>query len=303
MWFGLLALFLWVIIGSLTPTFVKFTVRDIPPITLTFFRFLIAAFILFPFYWRERQKHFTRNQIAKLISIGLLGTALNATLYAYGLQFTSTIIAQVIFAVTPLVVAILGFFLIKETPTRYQIFGAVLGFIGILFILSKSIQSQNILEIGTPYGNGIIVLTMITWAFYTVLSRDLSKFYSPITITFWGFVSAAFLLGFASPIELIFRNISLEAFSLTNMLEIFFLGCVSSVITFLLYQFGIKQTSAFIASLALFLSPIAVAIPGVIVLKENVTPTMLIGILLIFVGVFLGVVYSHLKKQRTSVLQ
>lgn len=299
---GLVALFLYVVIGALVPSIVKLSLPEIPPITLTFLRFLIASVILFPIYWRQRPNKMTQSQIIKLLSIGSLGTAFNVGLYAYAIQFTSVITSQVLYATVPIVVAILGFFLIRERITKYQMMGAIVGFMGVLFLFYQSVLSQDIRTLGTPFGNMMIFIGVFTWSLYTILSRDLSKKYSPVTIIFLGFIAAVVILGFFVPIELGAKNISLQAVSTEAWLSVIFLG-ISAVVIYFLYQFGLKKTSAFIASLTLYLSLIAVPLPAIILLHERITPLLLIGTILILAGTFLAVTYQQLRKHPKPVLQ
>lgn len=293
---GLIALLLYVIIGAFIPTVVKLTLVEIPPITLTFLRFLIAVIVLFPIYWKHRPKNLTRSHIIQLLWVGSLGGVFNTALYAYGIQLTSILVAQVLYAIVPIIVAVIGFFLIKEKISKHQLVGTIIGFSGVLFIIYQSMLSQDILTLGTPLGNIIILIAMIAWSLYTILSRGLSKIHSPITISFASFVSAIFILAPVMPFEMLAKDFSFAMISQRASIELLFLGISSAIITFL-YQFGIKRTSAFIASLTFYLSPIAVALPAMRFLHEEVTIFLVVGAALILFGVFLATTYEQLKKR------
>lgn len=239
---GLGALLLYIIFGSFNAVVVKFAVKEISPITLTFFRFLVAAIV-------------------------------------------------------PLTVAILGYLFLREKVTAYQILGVILGFLGVLFIVLQSASTPNILTLGTPLGNIIIFIAVIIFSFYIVLSRGLSRIYSPITISFYSFVSSVVLLGIALPIEVSSSTFSITSFSKEAIFDILFLGVVSSVIMYYLHQFGIRRTSAFISSFVFLIASITASIPAIFLLKEELTLSFLSGTVLILLGVFLGVVYHQINKR------
>lgn len=294
---GLLALLLYVILGALIPTVVKLTLREIPPFTLTFLRFLIATLVIFPFYWKQRPQKITRDQIIKLFLVGALGSVVNTAIFAYAIQFTSVIVSQILYSTVPIIVAISGFFLIKEKISKSQLTGTIIGFIGVLFLIYQSIISQDILTLGTPFGNLLMLIGVLGWSFYTIFSRDLSKKFSPMTLSFATFISGVIILAIASPVEMLVKGFSLSMITGRAFLELIFLGVVSSVIVYSLYQFGIKRTSAFIASLSFYLSPVFVVIPAAIFLQERLTPFLITGAILILSGVFLATTYEQLKKR------
>lgn len=294
---GLIALLLYVIIGAFIPTVVKLSLREIPPFTLTFLRFFIATAVIFPIYWKQRPKKLTQFQFIKLLAVGSLGGVFNTALYAYAIQFTSVIVSQVLYSIVPIIVASLGFFLIKEKISKPQLAGMVIGFFGVLFLIYHSAFSQDILTLGTPFGNTIILIAIFAWSFYTILSRSLSKTYSSITISFATFASSLPVLGIFVPIEMLAKGFSFSMITGRGFFELLFLGIVSSAIVYSLYQFGIKKTSAFIASLTFYLSPVAVAIPATIFLHEKITVFLFVGAALILFGVFLATTFEQLKKR------
>ena len=144
---GLIALFFWVIISSVTPSIVKLALKDVPPFTLIFFRYLVALIVILPIYWRQRPKHFKRSDLRELLIVGSLGTAFNSGIFAFGLLYTSTIMAQVLYATTPILVGILGFLFLKEKINKYQIVGTLIGFAGILFLFYESVGQHNLLTL------------------------------------------------------------------------------------------------------------------------------------------------------------
>ncbi len=300
---GLIALFFWVIISSVTPSIVKLALKDVPPFTLILFRYLIAIIVIFPIYWKQRPKHISRAVLWELLLIGSLGTAFNSGIYAYGLQYTSTIMAQVLYATTPLLVGLLSVMFLKEKINKYQVVGVLVGLAGILFLFYESVGQQNLLTLGTPVGNIIILVSVAVWSIYTIFSKKFSKTHSPITISFYGFLGGAIILCGASPVELFMTGFPTVTFSLPLLFDVLYLGSISSVLIYYLYQYGLQKTSAFTASLVFFLSPLAVAFFSTILVGEHITPAIFIGGSLTLAGVFIAIIFGPLKRKMRSMVQ
>ncbi|MBI2033341.1 MAG: DMT family transporter [Candidatus Levybacteria bacterium] len=300
---GLIALVFWVLISGTIPAVVKLALYQIPPFTISFFRFFIASLILVPFYMKQKDIKMQAKGIWKMLVVGSLGTGFNAGIYAYGLQFTSTIVAQLLYALTPLLIGILGFLFFKTKVTKQQIIGAFIGFVGVIFLFQQAFAQQNILTLGTPLGNGIVFIAVLFWSFYTLFTKELSKHHSSITTTFMSFLGGTVVLGFVVPVELIFRRVPVSEITLSTGFDILFLGIFGSALVYFLYQYGIKKTSAFTASLGFYLAPLTVAFSSTIILHEIVTPSMIVGAFLILFGVFYATVFPYIKKGYKSVLQ
>lgn len=110
-----------------------------PPITFSLMRWLLAFFILSPFLIKNVRRDiniFWKNKWIVLL-LSLTGVAGYNTLLYYSLHFTTSINASVVNSTTPLVMAVLSWFILKEKLILRQFFGILLSIIGIVFVLSK----------------------------------------------------------------------------------------------------------------------------------------------------------------------
>lgn len=300
---GLAALFLWIVLSSLTPAVIKFGLKEIPPITLNFLRFAIAALVITPLFLKYKPTKIPRSDLLTLSIAGLFGTAINSSMYAYGLQFTTTIMAQLIYAVTPLVIGVLGYFFLKENFTKHKVIGLAVSFIGVGLLFYNSLVLGQTNTFGTIFGNVIQVIAMLSWCVYILLSRKLSATYNPIVLAGISFYAGAVGLAFFVPIELLATGRTLTNISQQTVVDILFLGVVASTISYLLQQYGIKKTSAFVASLTMLLAPFAVAFWAVILLGEEITSALILGSLITIGGVFYATVFEGGRKYVKRMLQ
>ncbi len=277
--------------GSLNPVFVRFSEVDIPPITTTAIRFLGAALIMFPFWFKKRQMITIKDMIKVVPFAG------NVVLYAIGIQYTSITMGSILYALVPLFVAVFGFFFIKEKLSKTHIIGLVSSLFGIIILFYGSIKTSSIFSFGTLLGNGIMILGLLSFSFFILGSRILSKKYTTTTILFFSFLVTALLLSILAPVEWTVRSISLNHVSYLTILSLCGLIVLSSVVNYFLYQWLIKNTSAFVASLTQYGTIVFAALSGIIIFHERPTAPLVIGALLVIFGVFVATTYGHIKKR------
>ena len=273
------------LIGGASSALVKYAGSQIDPILLVAFRSVLAAVIVLPFLKRAELQALLKKPLIPTIA-GILFAA-NWITFAFGIQRTSIVVGQLVYVPTSLIVAFFGFLLLKEKLTKKQIIGLVFSITGIIFLIFQSYREQNILSFGTPIGNILIVLGLLTWSSYLLLTRKISKEYKPLTIIFTDFVVSGFVSFLLVPF-LVSQPINIAIFSTQLVLSIVAIALVSSVLFFFLNQWLVKHASAFTASLILYPSTLSAAVYGVVFFKEQLEPALLIGGLMILVGVFLS---------------
>lgn len=281
------------LISGLNSVFVKLTVLEIPPILTVFLRFFFAMIVLAPFALRSKFV-FRKNYLGYILLTGLMFTA-NVTLFAIGMQHTSVIASQVIYTPTGLVVALLGYLFLREKLTKHQIIGLVFSILGMAILIWGSLETQDVRSFGKPTANLLIVIALFFWSSYLVLSRKLSNIYSPFLITSISFVLAS-LISFPLALwELNVKNFTFYDFTMQAVVGVASLVFLSSILFYLLYQWVIKHTTAFVSSLVIYVSFIFATIFGIVFFSERLTSTFILGAVLILSGVFIATTYQHLK--------
>ncbi len=287
------SIFLFVLLfGGANAALVKYAGAKISPIDLVFFRSVIAAVAIVPFIGKIELTKF-KNDPKSLTLAGLLFAA-NWILFAYGIQKTSVIMGQLIYVPTSLIVAGLGYFILKEKLSRKEIVGLILSLVGITYLILGSFKTKDILSFGTPFGNFLIVVALFYWAFYLVLTRKISNNYKPLTIIFVDFI----ISGLISAIFFIlnFRNLSLTTFNINLITAILAITFLSSIAFFFLNQWIVKYSSAFVSSMLVYPVTLSAIIYGVIFFKEKLDVSLLIGGFVMLTGVFLSTLDTIRKK-------
>lgn len=296
MFLSLFLLLLTGIIGGANGAIVKYLVETNSPIIITFGRMILGLVILsFFLYKTSLIKSTFRNKYFYLTSLFFFG---NAALYAFGIGSTSLIMGQLLYVPTSLIVAILAYFLLREKLNREKIIGLILAIIGLSILIIGSAKTSNILSFGTPLGNAIIGIAVLSWSAYTVLSRKLINKYSSSQITYINFFYASILSFILLPFFLKNNNTSDLVTISPGSFSLLLILAIMAVAFIWLYQILIKRTSAFISSLVLYFTPVTGSFFGIIFFGERLTPTFLLGAFLIIIAVFYSTSYHYLKRKK-----
>lgn len=279
-----------VLTGSSNPVFIRFATTEVPPLTFTAARFLLAAFIFF-LLWRKKKEFIKPSELYKLLPY-----TLNMSLYAVGIQYTSVTMSGILYTFAPVLTAIFGFFLLREGLSRLQVIGLSFAILGVALLFQGSIEANDIFSFGMPLGNVLILFAVCSWGFYPIGARSLSKTYSSATILLYSFAITALLLFLILPLEWQIRPFDFSKISQTAMVSLFGVTFIGTILFYSSYQWLIKHTTAFIASLNLYGGLVSSAVYGGVFFQERLTGKLIFGALLVVAGIFLATTYTQLKK-------
>lgn len=289
--------FLTSFLGAAVGTLVKLLVVHLDPLTIVATRFFLGLLIIAPFTFK---KQLIRRLISDkfLISAGIL-FSLNVIFFAIGIQYTSLIMGLLLYVFTPLIVAIIGYIFLKEKLTNNQIVGLLLSLVGISILIWNSFKTADIFSFGKPLGNFLIGIAVLSWSLYIVISRKNTRKFNPWEITFTNFVMAC-IISILALGPLIANGDLNYSFNLKVDLVAVCLAIVA-LLFIVAYQFLIKNTSAFISSLNLYVQVIWSTALGIILFNERLKSNLILGALLIITGVFLATSYQYIKIAKGKI--
>jgi len=142
------------------------------PVTLNFWRWLIAALVLAPFAIREiaKKRDTIRRHAGLLALLALTGVAVFHSLVYLGLRTTTTINAVLLNSSVPLFMLLCSWIIERESATRRQVAGMLVSLLGILVIVSQG-ELVRLLHFEFHPGDGWILLAMPVWGIYSVLLK------------------------------------------------------------------------------------------------------------------------------------
>lgn len=144
----------------------------IAPHLLALLRWSVALLLMLPFTWRALA-HEPRRWLGdwpRLLILGGLGMWICGAFVYLGAQTTSALNIALIYAVSPVGIAICGVLLLHERMSLAQRLGAGLALAGVLYVIAKG-DIANLLAVRFTVGDGWIVAAAAAWVAYSVLSQ------------------------------------------------------------------------------------------------------------------------------------
>lgn len=275
-----------IIWGAASPIF-KWSLTNIPPFTLAFLRFSLAALILYPFL----QKKFyplEKRDFTQVFLFGFSGITLNISAFFLGLRLAPSINASIIGTIQPLILLTLGAFYLKEKVEKMEIAGTLISLIGILIIiLSPFLTDSQAAEISF-LGNLFFILAMLGAVGQTIVGKKLfNKYPDPLPITFYAFIVGAFSFFPLFIIEYLKNPGWLGNLDLAGGFGIFYGVVFSSLLAYVFYDYGLSKIEASETGVFNYLMPITAVLIAVPFFGEKLTIPFILGCILVILGIFL----------------
>ncbi len=285
------------LIGGAASTFGKIALREVSPVIFNFLRFIVAAIVLLPFLIGTRDAVENKK---KLILISLFATG-NVMFFVFGLKFTTATISQTLYAGGPLLAGVFSYFILKEEINPRKVLGIIIGFVGTLLIIFGPIINSSSIWNGTFFGNAMLCLAVISFSLYAVFSKKYNNEYSSISFIkyfiFTTLIAQTVFLAF-SPLK--DEIASIARISPLTWFSIIFVGLISTTLYYFLYQRILKGATPVLASMILYLQPLAGILWARILLHERFTPIFLAGGTLIFLGIALVFYDKYFKYSKAD---
>ena len=273
---------------------IKLGLKEIPPLTFAGLRYSIAFICLLPFLFTKKNisvvKNLEKKDWTKLILLGILFYVFTQGTQFIGLALLPAVTVSLWLNFTPLIVAVMAIFLIKEFPTQLQWFGVVLFILGILtFFYPVTLSKDQSL--------GLIVMTIGVFANSSsaVLGRSVNRKgnINPLVVTVVSMgIGSAILLSTGIIVQG-FRSISFE-----NVLYLLWLAIINTALAFTVWNYTLRTLTAMESSIINGTMLIQIAVLAWIFLGETITIKEISGMFIATIGAVL--VQLKLKKPLKS---
>lgn len=278
-----------IIWGAASPIF-KWSLEAIPPFTLAFFRFYIAAIILFCFL-REKIFDVKKKDFFKIFLCGFFGVTINISFFFWGLQLSKAINAPIIASTAPLIIFAFAVIFLHEKIKKNKLIGLFIGFFGIILIIIQPIIDQGGLSIES-LGDLFILVATLGAVGQTIFAKNLMNdqaHLNPFVLTFW-----MFAIGAISFFPMFIVEVAKPTFNPSTLLEIqpltgiIFGALLSSLVAYSLYIFGLSKIKAAETGIFTYIDPIIAILIAIPLLHENITWEFIAGSILIFGGIWIA---------------
>jgi drug/metabolite transporter (DMT)-like permease len=218
--------------------------------------------------------------------LGLLGTYIYYLLLYFGYAKAKGLEVLVIQYTWPSLIVVFSILILKERLTLKKSIAVLLGFLGVLLVLSKGNLAQ--IKIDNPVVIALVGAGAACFALFSVLSKNVEK--EPL-----GVVAVYFLV---ATVASLFSMLGFSEFALPSSSEIppvLINGIIVNGFSYVIWLLALRATEASYLAPFTFITPVLSAIYLILFFDEPFLPAYAIGLLLVVVG---GLINSVTIKSR-----
>lgn len=241
----------------------------------------IIFFILSLFSKKEKVEKYDMMMFA------LGGFVLAGTLIAFGeaFKYTSPCYVSLISATSPMIVMLLASVFLKEPISWRKTLGVIMGILGALMIV---VFSWHIDANATPIGLILCFVNILLYSSYLIITRFVSKKYTPITLMKWVFFFSALIcvpvaIPFLSPQTCPMLYTITPVYSYINLCIVLIFA---TVVSYFLLPLSLRVLRPTIVSMYSNLQPLVTACIAIAFGQDIFTWNKPVALMFILMGVY-----------------
>ena len=259
----------------------------VSPLSLGFYRWVIAFIILTPFCFSKAFKELPllKKQPGMIFLIILTGPTLFNTLVYLGLTSTTVINALLIISTTPMLIILFNKILYRIDTNRYQMIGIFVSLLGVSFVIAKG-NYQNIFNSDFYSGDLFILLAVTSWALYSIFLKKNETGVSGFSFLYISFGLTVILLFPVYLFDIFIQGNYLKV-TQQSLLAIGYTGIFPSIFSYICWNTGVALIGANKSGPYLHLMPIFGGILAFFVFQETLQIYHYAGIVSVIVGIII----------------
>lgn len=269
--------------------------NDISPISLAFWRWVVATSVFFPLAIKPLIKQ--RKEIAQnlpyLAITGFLGVTTFNTMLYYAGKTTTAINLSLLSITFPIFIILISRIVFKEFISWKKTLGILMVAFGVVFMITKG-QLSALLNLTFQVGDIWMVGGALVFAIYSILLRK-----KPAELNIWSFQLSTFILGllFLTPIYAwdYFQSPTV-VYTTTTYLSIGYVGIFASLAAFVLWNKSILNIGPSEAGMVYYTLPIFSGALAYFILDEPIGLIHIMSAGLIFSGILI----ANAKKKKKA---
>ena len=271
------------VIWALNFSVVKASLSEIDIYSFNAMRFILAASLIWGIIvFRGVNVNIPKSDWLPLLAIGLIGNVLYQWLFIVGINLTLSANAAVMLGTIPIWIAIFSHLFTDEKMTRLKAIGVVLAFSGVAAIVAGGGNPLSLAS-ETFRGDIIIVCAAITWAVFTIRSKQFLKRYTALQFSgIMALIGAVSLtsLSFITGESTDWASVSYAAWGGT-----IYSGMLSIGLAYLIWNNGIVNVGPVKTSVYQNLVPVLGLLFGIILLNESLSSLQYVGAAIVVTGI------------------
>ena len=259
--------------------------HHVQPFGFIFLRVSGAALLFWAISFFGPSQKIEKNDLGRLLLCALFGMVINMLAFFKGLELSTPVNSAVLVTLTPLIVVVLSFFLIRERVTRLKAAGILLGLAGALSLIFMN-KTQGVNAPNIPLGNGLFILNATSYGLYLILAKKLIEKYHPFVLMRWLF-TLGFLINFPLTFPE-FLEIEWGGIPAEGLAAIAFVIIGTTFLTYLFNVFALTQLKASTVSAFVYAQPVIGIAFALISGKDSLSLLNVAATCLVLIGVYLA---------------
>ena len=260
------------VIWSSSFLWIKIAVQEVSPITLVAFRALFGLlFTVIVVFIQRVPLPRTLREWLPILLLGITNIAIPFLLISWGEQAIDSAVAAILDSTVPLFTILIAHFLLHDDKmTVPKVLGLLIGFAGVIILMSKDIG----VSIGPILGQAAVVLACVFYAISLVFARRFTENTSSVLRSAGPLLSSTVIMWLTAFI--VERPIKFPQLPIT-WIALIWLGVLGSGLAFVLNFYLIHEIGPTRTSMVTYIFPLGGVVLGVTFLGEQLSWQLLVG--------------------------
>ena len=270
-------------LGGSAAAVTRYLVFSADPITIALLRFGVGFLCVLPVALLLRVRWPARADWLAVATLGVSFFAFFFILYNIAVGYTTAARASLALSTLPLQTMIVGAILRIEPLTARKTAGVLVAMAGVAAALATGLAHA---PEGSWRGELIMVAAVLCMAAYNVWSRPFIKRSSAL-----GFVAAG--MGAGAAALLLFAIVSgrllvVGGFGFGEWIAGLYLGIGGGALAFIFWVMALERASPTRVANTMMVNPVAAMLLAAVLVGEEITPNLLVGLAAVFAGIWLA---------------
>ena len=257
--------------------FIKVATPEFGPVALVNTRLIIASIIFLPILLRNKYIYLLRPIWKQVLVLAIMNNAIPFTLFSYASFGADSNILAILNATTAFNTMMIAYIWIGENVTIKQLFGLIVGFIGVFILVNPQNSSTTLISSLSA------LLAAFFYSFSTVYIQKNSVNANKMVLIGWSIIFSAVIM---LPVTVFYLPDAMP--SAAAISSAIWLGAISTGLGFIGYVRLIDKIGAVKTSTVAYFLPVFGIIWGAIFLDETITSTIIIGCFIVLIGIYLS---------------
>jgi drug/metabolite transporter (DMT)-like permease len=253
--------------------------------TLIALRMLMALPLFWGIYWwevrRKTMNPLTLRDHLKIFALGFLGYFFSSYLDFLGLQYISVGLERIVLYLTPTIVLLISYFVLKKSISRLQWYALLVGYLGVIVVFIQDASATGSMAL---LGALLVFGSACSYAIYMIGSGEMVKRVGSVRLVVYASSASALL----SVIQILIYD---PAAVFVQVSQVYWLSLLNAsictVIPMLLIMIAINRIGSPLVAQAGILGPVSTLLMGWIVLSEPITWIQIGGMCLVMGAMWL----------------